>query len=97
MKDKELQKELEARGTAEISKGQVVQVTQALSETDTEVDYLIFGERRQEKIIPIDEACAKCTRNYRFKTKKDCQDVQAKEGKARGFNTMICPQQLAKS
>lgn len=93
----ELQKELEKRGTAEISNGQVVQVTQALSETDKEVDFLMFGERRKQKIIPIDEACAKCTRNYRFKTKKDCQGFQAKDGKARGFNTMICPQQLAKS
>ena len=85
--------ELEERGTAEISNGMVTQVTQAISESKTEVEFLIFGELKKQGIIPIEEACARCDHCY-FATIKECQEHQARDGRARGFLILICPQQL---
>jgi hypothetical protein len=51
--DNNLRKELENRGTAEIVDGQVLQVTQALNETEEKVEYLIFGKLQESKIILI--------------------------------------------
>jgi hypothetical protein len=93
--DDELKKELQKRGTAEISNGIVTQVTQAISESDKEVTFLIFGEMRKQGIIPIDEACAKCDHCY-FRTIKQCQTHQKRDAVARGFNNLICPQQFIK-
>lgn len=91
----ELAKELQKRGTAEISDGFVTQVTQALNETDTEADYIIFGERQKQKIIPIDEACAKCDFWKKInKTILECQAFQKQDAVARGFNKVICPEQF---
>jgi len=96
MEQRDLAKELKARGTAEIINGKVVQVTQALDETKDSVTFLEFGEMKTKEIIPIEEACAKCFphRHTRFKTAKECQDFQAKDGRVRGFHTLICPQQF---
>lgn len=91
--EKDLEKELEQRSTAEISDGVVNQVTQALDESPTEATYLMFGEKKTEGIIPIDEACAKCDHCY-FDTVVECQERQGKDAKARGFNEVICPQQF---
>jgi len=91
--EKYLAKELEQRGTAEITNGVVNQVTQAISETPTEVQFLVFGELRRQGIIPIDEACAKCGHRY-FATVKECQSHQKKDAVARGFNGLICSQQF---
>ena len=92
--DNDLLKELEKRGTAELHPtGKVNQVTQALSETPTKVKYLIFGELKEQEIIPIDEACAKCD-HYYFPTVKQCQEQQKKDAVARGFTEMVCPQQF---
>ncbi len=90
---KELTEELRNRGTAEISDGVVTQVTQALDEGKTEVEFLMFGELRKQQIIPIEEACAKCDHCY-FPTIQQCQERQAKDARARGFNEVICPQQF---
>ena len=88
-----LAKELKQRGTAEVLNGVVTQVTQAIEEKDSEVSYLMFGELKKQGIIPIDEACAKCDHCH-FKTIRECQTFQKKEGSARGFNQLICPQQF---
>ena len=89
----ELGKELNKRGTAEVSNGQVVQITQAIEETSDKVKYLMFGELREQEIMPVEQACAKCDHCH-FKTAKECQEFQAKEGRARGFTKLICPQQF---
>ena len=92
--EKELQKELEARSTAEVTNGVVTQITQAIDEGEDEVEMLVFGELRTQGIIPIEEACAKCTRGY-FDTIAECQEHQGKDAKARGFNKVICPCQFS--
>ncbi len=91
----DLIKELEIRGTAEVTNGIVNQVTQTIDETETKVKFLQFGEMKTQSIIPIDEACAKCGVWKRIgKTIKECQEIQRKEGQARGFNILVCPKQL---
>ncbi len=89
----ELKRELEKRGTAEISNGVVNQVTQALDEQPTKVKFLIFGELQERNIIPIGIACAKCNHCY-FPTVRQCQERQAKDAKSRGFTSLVCPQQF---
>ncbi|KKN75186.1 hypothetical protein LCGC14_0383450 [marine sediment metagenome] len=91
--NEELEKELEKRGTAEITNGIVNQVTQALDEKETEATYMVFGEVKHRGIIPIDEACANCGHCY-FVTIKECQDRQGGDARARGFTKVICPQQF---
>ena len=91
----ELRDELTKRGTAEIVNGQVCQITQALDETSDTAKFLIFGELKEQKTIPIDEACAKCDFwKDKFSTTKLCQERQAKDARARGFRQLICPSQL---
>ncbi len=91
--DKELERELEQRGTAEISNGIVTQVTQAIDETPTEASFMMFGELKKRGIIPIEEACAKCDHCY-FPTTKQCQEHQKKDAEMRGFNEIVCPSQF---
>jgi len=90
-----LRKELEKRGTADITNGVVNQVTQAIDEQSDKVKYLIFGELREQAIIPIEVACAKCDHCY-FPTTTECQKHQKKDAMVRGFNRLICPQQFIK-
>ena len=91
----ELKKELELRGTAEVSNGVVNQVTQAINETDNEVTHLIFGKKTKQSVIPIDQACAKCDFWMgKFATVIKCQESQKKDAEARGFNKLICPHQF---
>lgn len=92
----ELEKELEKRGTAEISNGQVLQVTQALDEQTDKVKLSIFGEIQEKRIMPIDKACSKCPNKFyrHFKSIKDCQERQKKDALARGFTQLICPEQF---
>jgi len=91
----ELAKELEQRGTAEVSDGVVNQVTQAIDETESEVKYLIFGVLKSEVIIPTTEACAKCSFwEGKFEGTKRCQDTQVLDAQARGFNKLVYPRQL---
>jgi hypothetical protein len=92
--NKDLETQLLKTGTAEISNGIVTQITQAIDETDKEVKILIFGELRTEKIIPIEQACAKC--KPRFNDVKLCQSTQKKDAQARGFTKLICPRQFDK-
>lgn len=93
--DENLEKELLQRSTAEVYiDGAVNQVTQALSETSTEVDFIIYGERHKESIMPIEEACAKCHHPHFDGDKKRCREFQGKEARARGFTTLICPRQM---
>lgn len=93
--EKELRKELEQRGSAEITDGIVNQVTQALDENESEVTYLMFGELRKQGIIPINQACDKCDFwKSKFDNPKLCQSFQSGDAKARGFSKLICPQQL---
>jgi hypothetical protein len=92
--DSELIKELNKRGTVELHPtGKVNQVTQALDETPTRVKLAIFGEIKTFGVIPINDACAKCDHCH-FATVKQCQDRQSIDAKARGFNQIICPEQL---
>lgn len=93
MKEEDLVKELEQRGTAEISDGVVNQVTQAVSENETDVEFLVFGEMRKQGIIPIEVACAKCD-HIRRGSVRECQDFQGKDARARGFTQVICPAQF---
>ena len=93
MKDNDLEQELEKTGTAEISKGIVNRVTQAVDESGGKAKFLVFGEMREKTITPIDEACAKCDHCH-FDTVKQCQEIQAKDARARGFTEVICPQQF---
>jgi hypothetical protein len=89
-----LRKELNKRGSAELSPtGKVTQVTQALDETPTKVKFLIFGELKEQNIMTIEQACAKCVRCY-YPTTKECQAKQKQDAMARGFNNMVCPQQF---
>ncbi len=91
----ELAKELSQRGTVEVSDGQVNQVTQALNESDTNIDYLMFGELRHDTIIPIGQACASCDFwKGKFKDTIACQERQGKGATARGFAKIICPHQI---
>ncbi len=91
--EQDLLLELEARGTAEVTDGVVNQVTQALKESETEVEFLIFGELQKQSIIPIGKACARCNHCH-FDTYKECQDRQKKAAKARGFTQVVCPEQF---
>ena len=93
--EQELKKELEARGTAEVTDGVVNQVTQAIDENETEVEFLMFGELRKKSIISIDKACAKCDHIY-FDTVRECQECQREDAVARGFNKLVCPEQFIK-
>ena len=90
----ELAKELEQRGSAEISNGVVNQITQALDEKETEATFLMFGEIKTESIISIDEACAKCPSLVKDDTVEECQERQGKDARARGFTRIICPRQF---
>ena len=98
MKD-ELREELKKRGTAEIAaNGAVLQVTQALDEKDGIAKFLICGEPQEQKYIPIDEACGKCSSwQGRFANTKMCQEYQVKGARARGFSEIICPNQFIKT
>lgn len=92
---RQLVEELQKRGTAEIVNGEVCQVTQALDEKDDSVTYLLFGELREQRTIPIDEACSKCGFwKGKFGSERLCQQRQARGAKARGFQQLICPAQL---
>lgn len=100
MNDK-LRKELEARRTAEISNGEVNQVTQAIDESPDSITFLMFGEMQKVNIMPIEKACAKCWPNKSNKSHKffhndvkECQALQKKDGESRGFHKLICPQQI---
>jgi len=95
MKEKELRKELELRGTAEIDNSVVLQVTQALDDTGDIAKVAVFGKIREFKVKPIGECCAKC--NFGIKTFgsiKKCQERQKKDAEIRGFSNIICPEQL---
>jgi hypothetical protein len=93
---KDLEKELEQRGTAEISNGIVTQVTQALDEKPDKVKMLVFGEQVEKGIIHIEQACAKCKDNYYVKLggKDKCREFQKKDAEARGFSNLVCPNQF---
>jgi uncharacterized OB-fold protein len=91
--DKELLDELTKRGTAEVVDGKVVQITQALDEQPDKVKYTMFGELKENGIIPIAEACAKCNHKH-FPTVEECQKVQKKDAEARGFHEVVCPKQF---
>lgn len=93
MEKKGLAKELEQRGTAEIINDEVFQITQAIGETEDKAEFLMFGKLKVASVIPIDEACAKCE-HRRLSIIKDCQEVQGKDARARGFNKVICPRQF---
>lgn len=88
-----LEKELQTRGTAEVSNGVVNQITQAIDERGDSVKFLMFGELREQEITPIEKACAQCDHRY-FKTIRQCQERQRKDALARGFTKVICPQQF---
>ena len=92
----EIMRELEKRGTAELHPNGVVnQITQALGETADRADFIIFGERQQKGIIPIEQACAKCDFwKGKFETTKLCQRFQGGDAESRGFKTVICPEQF---
>jgi hypothetical protein len=60
MKDS-LEKELQARGTAEVSNGIVNQVTQAIDESKNNVEMIVFGEKIKKGIIPIEQARVRAT------------------------------------
>ena len=94
--ENELKKELEQRGTAEFSSGGIItQVTQALNEIPSEVEYLIFGKLQKQAIIPIAVVCAKCDFwENKFSDITTCQQSQKKDAEARGFFKMICPNQF---
>lgn len=95
MKKEDLARELEQRGTAEIVNGVVVQATQAIDETTDRAKVLMFGELKERSIIPINEACAKCTFwEGKFANFKECQKRQGKDANARGFSIVICPKQF---
>lgn len=90
-----LMRELQRRGTAEISNGIVNQITQAVDEKEGEAQFLIFGEMTTRHIRPIVEACAKCTFwKGKFANIQLCQTKQQKDSKARGFSKLICPHQF---
>lgn len=94
----ELEKQLKKTGTAELhSNGVVNQVTQALDEKPDKVKMLVFGELIEKGIIPIAEACSKCTQSYpvHLGGKDKCREFQKQDAMARGFgNSLICPQQF---
>jgi hypothetical protein len=93
----DLMRELQERGTAEVVNGEVLQVTQALDESQGRAKFILFGDLHECAIIPIDEACAKCASGAkrRHATVKECQERQAKDARARGFTSVICPEQFA--
>lgn len=76
-----------------IENGKVIPGTQAIRETDTQVTYLLFGKPTTNNYIPIDEACAKCKQSH-LKDVKVCQATQKEDAEKRGFNKLICPNQL---
>lgn len=91
----DLLKELDARGTAEIANGTVIQITLAIDETEESVKFLQFDELKEQRIIPIAEACSKCTWwSGKFPDVASCQAVQKDDAQARGFHILICPDQL---
>lgn len=95
--DNELKKQLEKTGTAEISNGIVTQVTQALDEKPDKVKMLVFGKLEEKGIIPIEQACEKCTQSYpnHLGGKDKCREFQKKDALARGFASyLVCPQQF---
>jgi hypothetical protein len=94
-KEQEIMNQLEKTGTAEISNGIVTQVTQAIDEQPNKVKMLVLGEMVESGIRPISEVCP-CSfySSRRFKTKENCQAFQKKEGEARGFTQVICPEQF---
>ena len=74
----------------------VTKVTEAIVESENEVTFLCCGEVVHRNIIPIEEACAKCTQSYPTKLggKDKCREFQKKEGERRGFKGLICPGQF---
>ena len=65
-------------------KGIPHKASEAIHEQENIAAYEICGDTHVSNIKPIEECCAKCTHwNYRnhFKTTKDCQIFQKKEGK----------------
>ena len=91
-----LQRELQERGTAEVVNGEVLQVTQALDETQCRAKFIAFGELRDCSVKPIAEACASCIEwmDHGFNSTTVCQHRQAEDARKRGFTKVICPCQF---
>jgi hypothetical protein len=96
--DDELIRELEKRGTAEVTDSGVCQVMQAIEESETHTKFLLFGRIVEHEIAPLDETCAKC-KSWKqvFDSIEECQEVQQADAKARGFHIVVCANQLIES
>jgi len=99
MDSKRLITELNERGTAEVVNGEVLQVTQALGESPGKAKFITFGELHDCGVIPIEVACAHChnSARVRFATVGECQARQGREAKARGFTSVVCPNQFVET
>ena len=93
----ELQKELAKRGTAEVSPtGGVNQITQCLSEDPRSIEILVFGQLKKFSWKPLEECCCDCD-NWRTPSLgsiRKCQELNKEDAFARGFNTVVCPNQF---
>ena len=79
----------------EVGEVGLIPVTQALYETDNEVTLLLFGEQQTKSIIPIKEACAKCSFWVgKFPDTIGCQNAQKKDAEVRGLTELICLEQF---
>ena len=80
----------------EVTKAGILPATQAIDDSGEEARYLMFGELRKEKIIPIEEACSKCVFwKGKFDSVEKCQIFQKKDAEMRGFTKVICPDQFS--
>lgn len=69
--------------------------TGAIEETENTVRFLLFGEMTEKKIMPINEACPKCSFwKSKFADTKSCQAIQKEDSEARGFAKLVCPKQF---
>lgn len=77
-------------------KGKTNKATESILETGKEVSFLCCGDVVHRKIMPIEEACAKCTMSYHIRLggKDKCRKFQKREGERRGFKDLVCPQQF---
>jgi len=80
----------------QVTKGKpTIPVVQAVTDSKEEAKFYLFGELETKKILPIEEACAKCIFwKGRFDNIKACQKCQGGDAIIRGFSTVICPEQF---
>ena len=80
----------------ETTKAGLVPATQAIEDGGNKAKFLLFGELTEKEITPIDIACKDCLEwiEMNFASVPACRERQARDARARGFTSVVCPNQF---